>query len=86
MKMAKPTEDYVYGILIASQTRSSVIHTLTHLETKDLYACLLFLNFISAFNTIIAQTGAKTSNAWPELLTLLLGPGLLNQQGTACQN
>ncbi|KAI3358438.1 hypothetical protein L3Q82_014866, partial [Scortum barcoo] len=38
-------------------TISSVVHTaLTHLENKDSYVCLLFVDFTSAFNTIIPQT------------------------------
>ncbi|KAI3366786.1 hypothetical protein L3Q82_009451 [Scortum barcoo] len=36
---------------------SSVVHTaLTHLENKDSYVRLLFVDFTSAFNTIIPQT------------------------------
>ncbi|KAI3355733.1 hypothetical protein L3Q82_004320 [Scortum barcoo] len=39
---------------------SSVVHmvhtALTHLENKDSYVCLLFVDFTSAFNTIIPQT------------------------------
>jgi len=36
---------------------SSVVHTaLTHLESRNSYVRLLFLDFSSAFNTIIPQT------------------------------
>ncbi|KAI4876640.1 hypothetical protein NFI96_024227, partial [Prochilodus magdalenae] len=36
---------------------SSVVHTaLTHLERKDSYVCMLFVDFTSAFNTMIPQT------------------------------
>ncbi|KAI3374499.1 hypothetical protein L3Q82_006318 [Scortum barcoo] len=48
---------------------SSVVHTaLTHLENKDSYVRLLFVDFTSAFNTIIPQTpGPETHNTWTEL-------------------
>lgn len=40
-----------------SDAVSFLIHTtLTHLESRDSYARLLFLDFSSAFNTIIPQT------------------------------
>lgn len=43
-----------------SDALSSVIHTaLTHLESGDSYISLLFLDFSSAFNTIIPQTLAN---------------------------
>ena len=43
-----------------SDTVLSVIHTaLTHLESGDSYVRLLFLDFSSAFNTIISQTLAN---------------------------
>ncbi|KAI3375924.1 hypothetical protein L3Q82_016342, partial [Scortum barcoo] len=43
---------------------SSVVHTaLTHLENKDSYVRLLFVDFTSAFNTIIhADPGPETHN------------------------
>ncbi|KAI3376140.1 hypothetical protein L3Q82_016662, partial [Scortum barcoo] len=48
---------------------SVVIHTaLTHLENKDSYVRLLFVDFTSAFNTIIPQTlDPETHNTWTEL-------------------
>ena len=52
---------------------SSVIHTaLTHLESRDSYLRLLFLDFSSAFNTIIPQTLAN------KLLLVGLTPSLCN--------
>uniref|UniRef100_A0A3B3H7K8 Reverse transcriptase domain-containing protein n=1 Tax=Oryzias latipes TaxID=8090 RepID=A0A3B3H7K8_ORYLA len=52
---------------------SSVVHTtLTHLENKNAYVRLLFVDFTSAFNTIIPQTLTQ------KLHTLGLNPTLCN--------
>lgn len=57
----------------ASDAVSSVIHsTLTHLESKDIYVRLLFLDFSSAFNTMVPQTLVN------KLLLLGLKPLLCN--------
>jgi len=54
-------------------TINTVIHTtLTHLEGKDTYARLLFIDYSSAFNTVIPH---KLS---AKLLTLGLTPALCN--------
>ena len=56
-----------------SDAVSSVIHTaLTHLEKENSYVRLLFLDFSSAFNTIIPQTLAN------KLLLLGLTPSMCN--------
>ncbi|KAI3351762.1 hypothetical protein L3Q82_020592 [Scortum barcoo] len=67
---------------------SSVVHTaLTHLENKDSYVRLLFVDFTSAFNTIIPQTLVQ------KLTTLGLSFTLcnwvldfLNRQTTVCED
>ncbi len=52
---------------------SSVVHmALTHLENRDSYVRLLFLDFSSAFNTIIPQTLVHNLEA------LVLSPALCN--------
>ncbi|KAF7648955.1 hypothetical protein LDENG_00149680, partial [Lucifuga dentata] len=56
-----------------SDTVSAVVHSaLTHLERRDSYVRLLFLDFSSAFNTIIPQTLVS------KLLLLGLKPSLCN--------
>ncbi|KAI4898113.1 hypothetical protein NFI96_015382, partial [Prochilodus magdalenae] len=65
---------------------SSVVHTaLTHLEQKDSYVRMLFVDFTSAFNTMIPQTLTdKLSLTWSALFSLQLGPGLPDQQAAVC--
>lgn len=49
---------------------------LTHLDNKDMYVRMLFIDFTSAFNTIIPQHLTGKQPAGPEHFVLQLDPGL----------
>ncbi len=61
---------------------SSTLHlALTHQENKDSYVRMLFIDFSSAFNTIIPQQLIKKIKpAGPQQFPLELDPGLYNKK------
>ncbi|KAI3352236.1 hypothetical protein L3Q82_005214 [Scortum barcoo] len=62
----RSTEDAISSVVLWSTQPSP-----SHLENKDSYVRLLFVDFTSAFNTVILQNpGPETHNTWTEPLTL----------------
>ena len=65
-----------------------VLHTLLeHLEQRNTYGRLLFVDFSSAFNTILPNRHTQqTTQTWPEHHIMQLDFGLSNTPHTTCQD
>ncbi len=63
------------------------LHTaLSHLENKNTYVRMLFVDYSSAFNTIVPVTGFKASESETEQISVQLDPGLPDRQKSGGQN
>ncbi len=63
------------------------LHTaLSHLENKNTYVRMLFVDYSSAFNTIVPDTGCEAPESGTEQISVQLDPGLPDRQKLGGQN
>ncbi len=98
----KLVRDYICSVLPASleplqlsyRSNSSTddaiaftLHTaLSHLENKNTYVRMLFVDYCSAFNTSACHTGFEAPDSGTEQISVQLDPGLPDRQKSGGQN